>query len=89
MDGLEWKRSKYSKIVQRYLRYAEKLAVKYSDKCIADSPAIQDYLRDKYKIDSRFIPYGASIDDNETIECLHDYEVSPYNYCLLILRFLL
>ncbi|HJU45869.1 MAG TPA: DUF1972 domain-containing protein, partial [Chitinophagaceae bacterium] len=45
MDGLEWTRTKYSKPVQRFLRYAEKLAVKYSHYFVADSTYIQDYLR--------------------------------------------
>ena len=31
MDGLEWKRTKYSKPVQQFLKFAEKLAVKSSD----------------------------------------------------------
>lgn len=61
MDGLEWKRSKYSKLVQNFLRYAEKLTVKHSDFFIADSKAIQKYLSDKYKIESEYIAYGATV----------------------------
>lgn len=37
MDGMEWKRSKYSPKVRKFLKYAEKLAVKSSDYLIADS----------------------------------------------------
>jgi hypothetical protein len=37
MDGMEWKRTKYSKPVQQFLKYAEKLAVKYSHYYVADS----------------------------------------------------
>jgi len=59
MDGLEWARSKYSKPVQQFLKYAEKLAVKYSDFYISDSIAIRSYLADKYNIESCYIPYGA------------------------------
>src|SRR5215469_9735731 len=40
MDGLEWKRTKYSKPVRRFLRYAEKWAATYSDFLIADSKGI-------------------------------------------------
>jgi len=69
MDGLEWKRSKYSAPVRRYLQYAEKLAVKYSDCFIADSPAIQNYLQEKYRISSGYIPYGAEIYTNEVQMC--------------------
>ncbi|MGZ3822981.1 MAG: DUF1972 domain-containing protein [Mucilaginibacter sp.] len=61
MDGLEWKRSKYSKPVQQFLKYAEKLAVKYSHFYISDSRVIKEYLEDKYHIDSQYIPYGADV----------------------------
>lgn len=45
MDGLEWKRTKYSKLVQRFLLFAEKLAVKKCHNLIADSIGIQDHLK--------------------------------------------
>jgi len=61
MDGLEWKRSKYSKAVQKFLRYAERLAVRHSDLLVADNPTIRQYLQDEYSVDSVFIPYGADI----------------------------
>ena len=48
MDGLEWKRSKYSKPVQQFLKRAEGLAVKFSDHLIADSKGIREYLKEKY-----------------------------------------
>jgi glycosyltransferase involved in cell wall biosynthesis len=64
MDGLEWKRSKYSKTVQKFLRYAERLAVRHSDLLVADNPAIRQYLQDEYSVDSVFIPYGADIPAN-------------------------
>jgi hypothetical protein len=46
MDGLEWQRTKYSKPVRRFLKYAEKLAVQSSRFHIADSPIIKKYLDD-------------------------------------------
>jgi glycosyltransferase involved in cell wall biosynthesis len=86
MDGLEWKRSKYSKPVQKFLNYAEKLAVKYSDFLLADSVEIQSYLQDKYKTGSRYIPYGANVYSNESEELLKQYAVRRYNYYLVIAR---
>jgi glycosyltransferase involved in cell wall biosynthesis len=86
MDGLEWQRSKYSAPVRRYLRYAENLAVKYSDFYIADALGIQDYLREKYNITSRYIPYGAEVYKNESTDVLDNYEVTAYNYYLLVAR---
>ena len=74
MDGLEWKRSKYSGIVKRFLAHAEKLAVRYSDHLIGDSPVIRDYLKDKYQVDSCFIPYGA-----EQVAPLNEERLSMFN----------
>lgn len=86
MDGLEWKRSKYSRPVRRYLQYAEKLAVKYCNFFIADSPAIQTYLQEKYAISSSYIPYGADIYTGESTDVLNEYNIKPDNYYLLIAR---
>ena len=59
MDGLEWKRSKYSKPVQKFLRIAEKLAIKTSQYLVADSIGIQEYLKFHHGADSEYIAYGA------------------------------
>ncbi len=86
MDGLEWKRTKYSKKVRRFLKYAESLAVKSSDYLIADSPGIQEYLQQEYQVDSTFIAYGSFLFENENVEVLSEYNVQPYEYHMLIAR---
>ena len=55
MDGMEWKRSKYSTSVRKFLKYAEKLAIKSSDYLISDSIGIQDYITKTYNRTSEFI----------------------------------
>ena len=87
MDGLEWKRSKYSERVQKFLKYAEKLAVKYSDYLIADSIGIQSYLEKKYSIHSTYIPYGSFVFRNTDESKLRDYGLEAYSYDMLIARF--
>jgi glycosyltransferase involved in cell wall biosynthesis len=86
MDGLEWKRSKYSKPVQRFLRYAEKLAVKYSQFYISDSRIIKLYLKDKYNITSRYIPYGADLFSAHEREQFDKTEALKEDYFLLMAR---
>ena len=86
MDGLEWKRSKYSKPVQQFLKYAEKLAVQHSHFLVADSPVIQDYLKTKYKADSRYIPYGAETANDIKEEILASYNLTAKNYYMLMAR---
>ena len=86
LDGLEWKRTKYSKLTRRFLLYAEKLAVRFSDFYIADSPVIQSYFRSKYGIESEYIAYGAELFQEADKGVLAEYGVSPGNYFLLMAR---
>lgn len=86
MDGLEWKRSKYSKSVQKFLKYAERLAIKTSDYFVSDSIGIEKYLTDKYKVDSEYIAYGANIFSSPDESILNTYDVSKYQYNMLIAR---
>lgn len=86
MDGLEWKRTKYSEYVKRFLRHAEKLGVKYSDHLISDSIGIQEYLKSKYDAASTYIPYGANAFNNPEQAALAPYNVQPYNYDMIIAR---
>jgi len=86
MDGLEWKRSKYSKSVQQFLKYAEKLAVKYSEFYISDSRVIKDYLENKYNINSEYIPYGADVYTEQEREQLTTKNALKEDYFLLMAR---
>ncbi|SFQ51526.1 DUF1972 domain-containing protein [Parafilimonas terrae] len=86
MDGLEWKRSKYSKKVQRFLQYAESLGVRFSDYLISDSEGIREYLQDKYNKSSVFIPYGALPFENPDEAVLSSYKLLKNQYSLLIAR---
>lgn len=86
MDGLEWKRTKYSEKVKKFLRHAESLGVKYSDHLISDSIGIQNYLKDTYKADSTYIAYGATLFEKNNEEVLTTYNLQPYNYDMLIAR---
>ena len=86
MDGLEWKRSKYSRQTRKFLRLAEKWAAKTGDVLIADSTGIQQHLRDTYDKDSFFIPYGAEIFTAQQPDAIGRYGVQPFGYDMLISR---
>ena len=86
MDGLEWKRTKYNSIVQKFLMFAEKWAVNYSDHLIADSIGIQDYISKKYDKPSKFIAYGASLFESPDFSKIQSIVANPYSYDLLIAR---
>ena len=86
MDGLEWKRTKYSMPVRYFLKNAEKWAARYSDLLIADSIGIQDYLQRSYQKSSRFIPYGAVLFDKPDETRVTDLGLEPFGYNLMIAR---
>jgi len=86
MDGLEWKRSKYSKPVQKFLKYAESLAVKSSNYLISDSIGIQNYIKETYDKNSKYIAYGANVFENPDENVLKQYKVKPYSFNMLIAR---
>ena len=86
MDGMEWKRSKYSNKVKFFLKHAERWAVKRSNVLVADSIAIQKYLNEKYKVNSEFIAYGAEIFDRPDETVLNQFDIKPLGYNMLIAR---
>lgn len=86
MDGLEWKRTKYSKPVQSFLKRAEKWAACNSHSLIADSKGIQSYLKEKYNKSSEFIAYGATLFEHPDHSYLGSFGLIPYSYNLIIAR---
>lgn len=67
LDGIEWKREKWSFVAKLYLRFSEFLAVKFSHRIVADNLYIQKYLSTQYSAKSTFIAYGG---DHSVIESL-------------------
>ncbi len=86
MDGLEWKRSKYNRLTRKFLRLAERLAVKHGSILIADSIGIRDYIRDEFGRESIYIPYGAHIPTAFDPAIPGRYGLDPNRYDLLMAR---
>jgi glycosyltransferase involved in cell wall biosynthesis len=59
IDGLEWKRAKWGRFAKLFLKFSEKLAVKYADVLITDNKIITDYVEIEYGVKSSLIAYGA------------------------------
>lgn len=86
MDGLEWKRTKYRKIVRKFLKYAEKLGTKHSDYLIADSLGIQEYLKRQYNKGSKYLAYGAEVFQDPNPAVLNKFKLKKYSFALIIAR---
>lgn len=86
MDGLEWRRSKYNRLVQLFLKYAERMAVKHSHYLVADSAAVKEYIEKKYTKRATYISYGAEILNTENLQHLEKYNLQPDIYYMLMCR---
>ena len=58
IDGIEWKRNKWSWIARNVIRVSEWFAVKFSHQIIADNLEIKNYVKTAYNVESTFIAYG-------------------------------
>lgn len=94
-DGLEWKRSKWSKPVQAYLKYAEKSMAKTADLVISDNVGIETYIQESYpEAKTRFIAYGTDLtkssltaDDYKVRKCFENWQTKENGYYLIVGRF--
>lgn len=86
MDGLEWKRDKWSFFVKKITILFERIGASRSDYLVADNKGIMQYLREKYAKDSFMIPYGAKIFKNPDIGILKKYDLRQYSYYMIIAR---
>lgn len=60
IDGLEWKRGKWSRVTKWFLKISEHCAVKFADVIITDNIIIQKYIKLKYNKKSELIEYGGN-----------------------------
>lgn len=58
IDGLEWKRDKWGKAAKSFLKFSEKMAIRFSDVVISDNKSIYQYVKDEYGVESHVIAYG-------------------------------
>lgn len=65
IHGLDWQRAKWGKFASTYLKLGERTAAKCADEVIVLSRNVQQYFKDTYGRDVRFIPNG--IERNEPV----------------------
>lgn len=88
IDGIEWKRDKWSIMAKLYLWWAEKIAVRFSHIDISDNESIQDYTALRYETLSRVIEYGAdhTMKVKSTQEDFEKYSFLRTEYAVKVCR---
>src|SRR5277367_5014074 len=87
MDGIEWKREKWSKSQRAWLWLNELCGAKFSGHLIADHPEIARHLQRHTPVSKiTTIPYGADALVSTPVEDLRRWGLSSKRYYLLIAR---
>lgn len=89
MDGIEWARSKWSRIGKLWLRVMERLAMWVPNRIIADADAIQVFLASRYHRvpECSVIGYGAYlVQESEVPHALKKWGLEEYGYYLIVCR---
>ncbi|HFI0233846.1 DUF1972 domain-containing protein [Streptococcus suis] len=94
-DGLEWKRAKWPKPVQAYLKHAEKAMAKQATLIIADNEGIEDYIQSAYPgTKTTFIAYGTDLSQTSLTsqsekvrQAFANWSIREKDYYLIIGRF--
>lgn len=58
IDGIEWKRDKWKGLAKWFLRFSEKMAVKFSHEVVADNAGIAQHVAESYGRKCHVIAYG-------------------------------
>ena len=94
-DGLEWKRAKWAKPIQAYLKYSEKIMTRHADLVISDNPGIESYIKEAYPWSkTTYIAYGTDLSptsltsqDRKVRELYQKWKTQEKNYYLILGRF--
>lgn len=60
IHGLDWQRAKWGGFATKYIKFGEKMAVKYADEIIVLSENVKKYFESTYNRETVFIPNGVS-----------------------------
>lgn len=68
VHGLDWARAKWGKFASRYIRTGEKMAVKHADEIVVLSAGVQDYFRETYGREIKFVPNGVTRPEKKDVK---------------------
>lgn len=92
IDGLEHRREKWGKWAKRFLKFSERMAIKFADLIITDNKGIQDYVMDEYGKESTLIAYGGDHAISNTLseakqeKVLSSYSLVKGGYAITVCR---
>lgn len=86
LDGLEWKRGKWSLPAKLFFRNSARAATLFANELINDAEAMQSFYRETFERDSTFIAYGAHIEKSQCSDIVKEYGLESGKYLLIASR---
>jgi glycosyltransferase involved in cell wall biosynthesis len=94
LDGLEWRRTKFSKAKRAFLFASDRIAQRFAHVVVADNEALRQYLLPAVAARARFIAYpGDHVLSRRkfprlgsSLECLTICRIEPENHCDILLK---
>lgn len=80
--GLEWKRSKWGLSGKLFLKLSEFPSVKFPHMLTVVSKVQQEYIRERYGLDSIYIPTGVNLPQIESPNLIRQYGLEGKDYIL-------
>lgn len=87
VHGLDWQRAKWGGFATKYIKFGEKLAVKYADEIIVLSKGVQRYFKETYGRETVFIPNGVNKSEPKKANIIKEkYKLESESYILFLAR---
>lgn len=87
VDGIEWLRAKWGWLARNGFRVGAWMSARLADVLVADSKEIGRVWKERYGVDSVFIPYGAEVLENACpANRVIELGLEPHGYALAVAR---
>jgi glycosyltransferase involved in cell wall biosynthesis len=86
VDGTDWQRAKWGRLARWYLRFSERLAVRFCHGLISDSKDVKNYYLQTYGVSSSCIAYGIRECQAAKDDVLQRYGLCRRDYVLFVGR---
>ncbi len=87
VDGIDYKRPKWSGFARWWLQESERWAMKLCDRVIADNMTVVEHYQKQYYYQPEYIAYGANVDvPKASLSELEKWGLQPGSYILFVSR---
>ncbi len=87
IHGIDWQRAKWGGFASKYIKFGEKVAVKYANEIIVLSEGVKKYFKDTYGRKTVFIPNGVNMPEIRESKLIREkFDLNKDDYILFLGR---